>query len=296
MNMEAVLQRGARPRAFDYKQMAVYAVLLAGILFFAAPLYIMIATSFKPMDEIRMGGIFSLPHAWTLDAWRQAWFKACTGLECNGVRVGFWNSVKITLPSTALSLLLGAINGYVLHYWNARGGRALFGMMMVGTLLPAQMFIYPLVVILSKFSIYNSLASIVIVHVIFSVPITALLFRNYFAGLPIEVFKAARVDGAGFWQILFYIILPMSKPIIIVAMILKVTGVWNDYLFGLIFAGRDNLPMTTQLNAVVSTSFGERAYNVDMAATLLTAAVPLLVYFISGKWFVRGIAAGAVKG
>jgi glucose/mannose transport system permease protein len=123
-----------------------------------------------------------------------------------------------------------------------------------------------------------------------------LIFRNHFAGLPLELFKAARVDGAGFWRIFGSIMLPMALPIIMVAMILQVTGIWNDFILGLVFAGRENMPMTVQLNNVVNSTQGEREYNVDMAATLLTAMVPLVVYFVSGRWFVRGIAAGAVKG
>jgi glucose/mannose transport system permease protein len=127
-------------------------------------------------------------------------------------------------------------------------------------------------------------------------PILTLLFRNFYAALPVELFKAARVDGAGFWRIFFSIMLPMSVPITVVAVILQVTGIWNDFLFGIIFAGRPNWPMTVQLNNIVQTTTGTRLYNVNNAATILTAAVPLIIYFVSGRWFVRGIAAGAVKG
>jgi glucose/mannose transport system permease protein len=127
-------------------------------------------------------------------------------------------------------------------------------------------------------------------------PILTLLFRNFYASLPTELFKAGRIDGAGFWRIFFHIMLPMSVPITVVAVILQVTGIWNDFLFGIVFAGRNNWPMTVQLNNIVNTTTGVREYNVNMAATILTAAVPLIVYFVSGRWFVRGIAAGAVKG
>jgi glucose/mannose transport system permease protein len=134
------------------------------------------------------------------------------------------------------------------------------------------------------------------VHVVFSVPLVTLLFRNYYASIPIELFKAARVDGAGFWRIFTAIMLPMSTPMLVVASLMQLTGIWNDILLGLVFAGRDNLPMTVQLNNIVNTTMGERFYNVNMAATILTAAVPLIAYFISGRWFVRGITAGSVKG
>jgi glucose/mannose transport system permease protein len=122
------------------------------------------------------------------------------------------------------------------------------------------------------------------------------LFRNFYASLPRELFNAARIDGGGFMTIFTRVMLPMSTPMLIVAVILQVTGIWNDFILGLTFAGRQNLPMTVQLNNIVNSVQGERAYNVDMAATMLTALVPLVVYFVSGRWFVRGIAAGAVKG
>jgi glucose/mannose transport system permease protein len=135
-----------------------------------------------------------------------------------------------------------------------------------------------------------------LVHTIFGLPLLTLLFRNYFASLPQELFKAARVDGAGYWQIFFQVFAPMSVPIFTVAVILQVTGIWNDFLFGVIYAGPTNYPMTVQLNNIVNSAQGGKAYNVDMAATILTGLVPLAIYFFSGKYFVRGIAAGAVKG
>jgi len=134
------------------------------------------------------------------------------------------------------------------------------------------------------------------VHLVFGMPVLTLLFRNYYAALPQELFHAARIDGGGFWRIYFQLMVPMSPPIFVVALILQTTGIWNDFLLGLIFAGRENYPMTVQLNNIINSTQGEKAYNVNMAATLLTSMVPLAVYFISGRWFVRGIAAGAVKG
>jgi len=195
-----------------------------------------------------------------------------------------------------LPILVGAVNGYALSFWRPRGANALFGLLMLGAFIPVQVMIYPLVKMLAAVSLYSSLPGIVLVHLIFSMPVMTLLFRNYYAGIPAELFKAARIDGGGFWRIFFQLMLPMSPPIIIVATIMQVTGVWNDYILGLVFAGRDNLPMTVQLNNVINTTTGERLYNLNMAATILTSLVPLLVYFASGRWFVRGIAAGAVKG
>jgi glucose/mannose transport system permease protein len=217
-------------------------------------------------------------------------------LQCSGIQVGFWNSVRIVVPSVLLSVLVGAINGYTLSFWRFRGANLAFGILLFGMFIPYQVFVFPLVRIYAFFGLYGTLTGIVMIHIIFGMPITTLMFRNYYATLPLELFKAARVDGAGFVRIFFQIMLPMSKPIIVVALIWQTTGVWNDYLFGLVFAGRENLPMTTQLNNLIASELGAHEYNVDMAATMLTALVPLLVYFLSGKWFVRGIVTGAVKG
>ena len=213
-----------------------------------------------------------------------------------GLRVGFWNSVTILIPSVIVSIAVGAINGYALAFWNPPGGKLLFMMLLLGAFIPYAIFIYPLVRILSWLGLYGTLPAIVIIHTVFGLPTMTILFRNFFASLPPELFKAARVDGAGFVRVFTAIMLPMSLPILVVAVILQVTGIWNDFLLGLVFAGRENLPMTVQLNNIVNSSQGERAYNVEMAATMLTALVPLAVYFFSGRWFVRGIAAGAVKG
>ncbi len=294
--MNAAEPQGRRPRRLTVGRIGIYVFLITAALFFLLPLWIMVVTSFKPMEEIRLGNILALPVTLTLEAWTKAWSSACTGLECNGIRVGFWNSVRILVPSVILSIIAGAINGYALSFWRVKGANVMFGVLLLGAFIPYQVFLYPLVRIFSLTGIYNSLTCIVAVHVIFGLPTMTLLFRNYYAGLPIELFKAARVDGGGFWTIFLRVILPMSTPMLVVATILQVTGIWNDFIFGLTFAGRENLPMTVQLNNIVNSTQGERAYNVDMAATMLAALVPLVVYFVSGRWFVRGIAAGAVKG
>jgi glucose/mannose transport system permease protein len=274
----------------------LYAFLASAALFFLLPLYVMLATSLKSMDEIRTGNIFALPLAPTLDAWRAAWSEACTGAACEGVQGGFWNSVRIAVPSTVLPIALGALNGYALSFWRPRGANLLFGVLLLGAFVPVQVMIYPLVRMMAGLGVFGSLPAIVIVHLVFGMPVLTLLFRNYYSALPQELFHAARIDGGGFWRIFWHVMLPLSVPMLVVAAIMQLTGVWNDYILGLVFAGRDNLPMTVQLNNVINTTTGTRLYNVNMAATILTALVPLAVYFLSGRWFVRGIAAGAVKG
>jgi glucose/mannose transport system permease protein len=277
-------------------RIGVYALLVSAAAFFLLPLYVMVATSLKPMEEIRLGNLFALPMQFTFEPWSQAWSSACTGLECNGIQVGFWNSVKIVVPSTVISIFFGGLNGYALSFWRVRWAGWLFGILMFGTFVPYQVMMYPLVRVFAAVNLFGSLPGIVLIHTMFGMPVMTLLFRNYYASIPNELFKAARVDGGGFWRIFFQLMLPMSLPIIVVAVIMQVTGIWNDFILGLVFAGRENLPMTVQLNNVINTTTGERLYNVNMAATILTSLVPLVIYLVSGRWFVRGIAAGAVKG
>lgn len=292
----AVAPCAHRPFAFGPARAGVYAFLLTAAAFFLMPLYIMLVTSFKTMDEIRLGNIFALPVAITVDPWVVAWTTACTGVSCEGIRGGFINSLFIVIPSTILPILLGALNGYALSFWKPRGANLLFAILMLGAFIPVQVMMFPLVRVLATLGLFSSLPGIVLIHIIFSMPVMTLLFRNYYLSVPQELFKAARIDGGGFIRIFVQLMLPMSTPIIIVAAIMQVTGVWNDYILGLVFAGRDNLPMTVQLNNLINTTTGTRLYNVNMAATILTSLVPLAIYFVSGRWFVRGIAAGAVKG
>jgi glucose/mannose transport system permease protein len=288
--------RPKRRKHFTPARLGIYAFLFTAALFFLLPLYVMLVTSVKPMEEIRLGHLLALPAHFTLAPWRDAWSSACTGLDCDGIRVGFWNSVRIVVPSTVFSIAVGAVNGYALSFWRPRGAGVLFGILLAGAFIPVQVMVYPLVRVLAFVHLFSSLTGIVVIHTIFGMPVMTLLFRNYYASLPQELFKAARIDGGGFWRIFAQLMLPMSVPIIVVAIIMQVTGIWNDYILGLVFAGTKNLPMTVQLNNIINTTTGERLYNVNMAATILTSIVPLAIYFVSGRWFVRGIASGAVKG
>lgn len=288
---------GAKPKPFVTPQrILVYTVLIVCAVFFLFPLYIMIITSLKSLPEIQSGNIFVPTMNPTLDAWEKAWNSACTGLYCEGIKVGFWNSIKITVPSTIVSIIVASLTGYSMANWPFKFSEVFFTILLLSSFIPYVVMIYPLVIITRELGIYSTLPAVVLVHTIFGLPLLTLLFRNYFASLPAELFKAARVDGAGYWQIFFQVFAPMSVPIFTVAVILQVTGIWNDFLFGVIYAGPTNYPMTVQLNNIVNSAQGGKAYNVDMAATILTGLVPLAIYFFSGKYFVRGIAAGAVKG
>jgi glucose/mannose transport system permease protein len=288
---------GPRPRSvFSRRNIILYGTLFVVAAYYLLPLYVMVVTSLKGMPEIRLGNIFSPPIEITFEPWVKAWATACTGLNCDGLSRGFWNSVRITVPSVVLSIAIASVNGYALANWRFKGADTFFIILIVGAFIPYQVMIYPIVIMLREIGLYGSLWGLVIVHSIFGMPILTLLFRNYFTSVPEELFKAARVDGAGFWGIYFKIMLPMSLPIFVVAIILQVTGIWNDFLFGVVYTRPDTYPMTVQLNNIVNSVQGVKEYNVNMAATILTGLVPLIVYFISGKLFVRGIAAGAVKG
>ncbi len=307
--------RGPKPkRRITPANIILYSTLFVVCIYYLLPLYVMIVTSLKGMPEIRLGNIFSPPVEVTYEPWIKAWAEACTGVNCDGLSRGFWNSVWILVPSVFLSIAIASVNGYALANWRFKGSEVFFTILIFGAFIPYQVMIYPIVIILREsgegitsfvrffyadaptIRLMGSLSGLVIVHTIFGMPILTLLFRNYFTSVPEELFKAARVDGAGFWGIYFRIMLPMSLPIFVVAMILQVTGIWNDFLFGVIYTKPDTYPMTVQLNNIVNSVQGIKEYNVNMAATLLTGLVPLFIYFASGNLFVRGIAAGAVKG
>jgi glucose/mannose transport system permease protein len=289
--------RGPKPkRGFSRNNILIYGTLLMVSLYYLLPLYVMIVTSLKGMPEIRLGNVFAPPVEITFEPWVKAWSQACTGINCDGLSRGFWNSVQILIPSVTLSIAVASVNGYALSNWKFKGSEVFFNILILGAFIPYQIMLYPIVILLRELGLYGGLSGLVLVHTIFGMPILTLLFRNYFSSIPEELFKAARVDGAGFWRIYFQIMMPMALPIFVVAIILQVTGIWNDFLFGVIYTKPDLYPMTVQLNNIVNTVQGVKEYNVNMAATLLTGLVPLIIYFASGKLFVRGIAAGAVKG
>src|SRR5690606_9344544 len=224
--------RGPKPRRkISRRNIFLYGTLIVAAVYYLLPLYVMVVTSLKGMPEIRMGNIFAPPLEITFEPWVKAWAQACTGLNCDGLSRGFWNSVKILLPSVALSISVASVSGYALAHWRFKGAETFFTILLFGAFIPYQVMLYPVVIILREMGLYGSLWGLVLVHTIFGMPILTLLFRNHFTSLPEELFKAARVDGAGFWSIYFKIMLPMSLPIFVVALIIQVTGIWNDFLF-----------------------------------------------------------------
>ena len=277
-------------------RVALYSVLTLVCLYYLVPLFVMIVTSLKSLDEIRAGNLLAMPEAPTLDAWRKAWSSACTGVRCEGMNGYFLNSVRFVVPAVFLSTLIGAFNGFVLTMWRFRGSELLFTLLMVGCFIPFQVVLLPMAQTLGTLGIANSIAGLVFVHVVYGLAFTTLFFRNFYIAVPAELVKAARIDGAGFFAIFRRIILPLSGPIIVVTVIWQFTQIWNDFLFGVVFSSGERQPITVALNNLVNTSTGVKEYNVDMAAAIIAALPTLFVYVVAGKYFVRGLTAGAVKG
>jgi glucose/mannose transport system permease protein len=274
----------------------IYTLLVLVALYYLAPLYVMITTSFKSLDEIRDGNLLSLPLHPSTVAWGKAWSTACTGVSCNGLQPYFWNSVKMVVPAVLISSLIGSLNGYVLAHWRFPGGNVVFTALMVGCFIPFQVVILPMARLLGLAELANTTTGLVFVHIIYGIAFTTLFFRNYYVSVPEELVNAARIDGAGFFMIYRRIIFPLSLPIFMVCFIWQFTQIWNDFLFGIVFSGVDSMPITVALNNLVNTSTGVKEYNVDMAAAIIAALPTLGIYLVAGKYFVRGLTAGAVKG
>ena len=277
-------------------RLALYSTLLVAALFFLAPLYVMLATSFKDAEQIRSGNLLSLPASLNFEAWALAWSSACTGVDCRGLQPYFWNSVSMAVPAVLISTAWGAVNGYVLSMWKFRGSELLFGLLLFGVFMPFQVVLLPMSQVLGYLGLASSIGGLVLVHCLAGMAGTTLFFRNYYSAIPKELVNAARIDGAGFWRIFVRIVFPMSTPILMVTLIWQFTNIWNDFLFGVAFSGADSKPMTVGLNNMVNTSSSVKSYNVDMAAAVIAGLPTIVVYILAGQYFIKGLTAGAVKG
>jgi len=284
------------PTNINIGRVIIYLILLFFALIYLAPLYVMFTTSLKGIEEIRSGNLMALPMDPTFYAWTKAWSSACTGSECEGLAPYFWNSVRIVFPAVIISTIIGAFNGYSLAKWRFKGSELLFGALLFGCFIPFQVILLPMAKLLGSLGLANTVTGLVMVHVIYGVAFTTLFFRNYYVGIPTELVKAAKLDGAGFFNIFRHIFLPLSTPIFVVTIIWQFTQIWNDFLFGVVYSGSGTQPITVALNNLVNTSVGGKEYNVDMAAAIIAALPTLVVYVIAGKYFIRGLTAGAVKG
>lgn len=265
----------------------VYGLLLLAAAAFLIPLFVLLNTSFKTLEDIRQGTLVSLPVDFTIVPWFQAW----------GVLRGyFWNSVRMVIPAVALSTAFGAVNGYVLAKWQFRGSETFFLALLLGCFIPFQVILLPMSQMLGRLGLSQSINGLILTHVVYGIPFTTLFFRNYYVGIPNAIVESAKIDGAGFVGILVKIFLPISGPIFVVAIIWQMTQIWNDFLFGVSFAGSQSQPVTVALNNLVATTTGTTRYNVNMAAAMIAAAPTLVVYVVSGRYFVRGLTSGSVTG
>ena len=280
----------------NLSRLAVYSVLLVAAFFFLAPLYVMLATSFKDAEQIRSGNLLSLPTSLNFESWTLAWSTACTGVDCRGLKPYFWNSVMMAVPAVLISTAWGAINGYVLSMWKFKGSDLLFGFILFGVFMPFQVVLLPMSQVLGFLGLSSSIAGLVLVHCLAGMAGTTLFFRNYYTAIPRELVNAARMDGAGFWRIFYRIVIPMSTPILMVTLIWQFTNIWNDFLFCVAFSGADSKPITVGLNNMANTTSSVKNYNVDMAAAIIAGLPTMLVYVLAGQYFVKGLTAGAVKG
>jgi len=294
LHMEALERSASRRRTF-YRWL-LFLILGVFAIYYLAPMYVMIVTSFKSMEEIRKGNLMMLPNEFLLDAWKIAW--GGRGYEAGDVflRPFFWNSTKMVVPAVVISTFLGAINGYILTKWRFKGDNFIFLLFLFGCFIPYQAILLPMARTLGALGISNSITGLVLVHSVYGLSFTTLFFRNYYVSIPDEMIKAARIDGAGFFKIFFKVLLPISAPIIVVTVIWQFTNIWNDFLFGSSFSFGEAAPIQVALNNMVLTSTSVKQYNVDMAAAFIAGFPTLVVYVLAGKYFIRGLTAGSVKG
>jgi len=274
----------------------LYAILALFAIYYMLPLFVMVTTSFKSLEEIRTGSLISLPRDVTFQAWVTAWSGACSGIKCEGLRPYFWNSVIMAVPAVLISTFIGALNGYAVAQWRFRGANLIFALILFGCFIPFQVVLLPMARLLGQMGLAGSIPGLIMVHVIYGIGFTTLFFRNYYVTIPPELVKAAKIDGASFFRIFFSIFLPLSLPIIVVTIIWQFTQIWNDFLFGVSFSEAGTQPVTVALNNIVNSTTGVKEYNVDMAAAIIAALPTLLVYVVAGKYFIRGLTAGSVKG
>ncbi|KZM51796.1 carbohydrate ABC transporter permease [Labrenzia sp. OB1] len=283
-------------RASSFGRIVLYAVLGLFCIYYLLPLYVMLVNSLKPLSEITAGGMMSLPRDWTFAPWLSAWSSAQVGVEATGLRPYFLNSIVMVVPAVALSTLVGALNGYVLTKWTFRGSTIVFGLLLFGCFIPFQMVLIPMARMLGLMGLAGSVAGLVFVHFVYGIGFSTLYFRNYYAAFPTELVRAAQIDGAGFFRIFLRILLPSSGPIAVVCIIWQFTNIWNDFLFGASFSDFSSQPMTVALNNLVQSSTGVKEYNVHFAGAIMAALPTLFVYIVAGRYFVRGLMAGSVKG
>jgi glucose/mannose transport system permease protein len=263
----------------------IYAVLVSAAIFFLIPVYMVLVTSFKSLDQVGLTTMWALPANFTLESFN----RALTRLSPN-----FINSLILVVPATAFSSILGSMNGYVLSKWSFRGANIVFPLMLFGMFIPYQAILIPLVQFLQRINLYGNIWGLILVHIVYGLPITTLIFRNYYAEVPTEMLEAGGIDGAGFFGLYWYILLPISLPGFVVVVIWQFTQIWNEFLFGVTITSTNSQPITVALQNLAGSQIVE--WNVQMAGAFLTALPTLLVYIVLGRYFIRGLLAGSIKG
>jgi glucose/mannose transport system permease protein len=265
---------------------AVYLVLLVAAVFYVIPVYLLLMTGMKSFAEAANQALmWQLPQAANFDSFAEAW---------RTISPNFMNSTLIAVPAAVLSSMLGSLNGYILAKWRFRGSETLFTLILFGMFIPYQSILIPLLKLEAAAGLYNTLLGLVIIHIIYGIPITTLIFRNYYVGIPNELVEASKIDGAGFFGIFRHVLLPLSIPGFVVVLIWQFTSAWNDFLFAVTLTGQSNWPITVAVNNLAG-SF-EVAWNVQMAGALIAAVPTLVIYVLLGKYFMRGLLAGSLKG
>ena len=264
----------------------LYLVLIAFALVYLMPVYLMVVTGLKPFNQVDLKTMWSLP---------------TTGLHIQNLIAAYKqlapnlnNSLEMVIPESILSALLGSLNGYLLAKWKFRGSNLIFSLILFGMFIPYQSILIPLVKFMFAIKLYGDIPGLVLVHIIYGIPITTLIFRNYYAGIGTEILEAGRIDGASLMGLYRHIMFPLSAPSFAVVIIWQFTQAWNEFLFAIILTNQDHWPVTVALNNLAGSQLVQ--WNVLMAATLLAALPTLLVYIFLGRYFLRGLMAGALKG
>ncbi|MBI5670622.1 MAG: carbohydrate ABC transporter permease [Chloroflexi bacterium] len=263
----------------------IYAALVIFAALFLIPVYMVLVTSFKSIDQVSISTMWNLPTSFTLESFQRALEKLLPNLI---------NSLLLVVPATVLSAALGSMNGYVLSKWRFRGANIIFPLMLFGMFIPYQAILIPLVQFLQTIGLYGSIGGLILVHVVYGLPITTLIFRNYYAEVPDEMIEAGAIDGAGFFGLYWWVVLPISLPGFVVVIIWQFTQIWNEFLFGVTITNTASQPITVALQNLSGSQIVE--WNVQMAGAFLTALPTLLVYILLGRYFIRGLLAGSVKG
>lgn len=277
-------KKAMTPKRFSNK-MIQYALLAFFTAFFMIPIYVVLVTSFKPLDEISLQTMWQLPTAIDFTNYALAWDKLAPSIG---------NSFLLVVPGALIAAFLGSINGYILSKWQFPGSNLIFTLVLFGMFIPYQAILIPLVQTINQLGLYGTIPGLILVHVIYGLPIMTLIFRNYYLNVPDELIEAALMDGSGLIKTYFLIIFPISIPAFIVGIIWEFTSIWNDFLFAVVLTTPDTWPVTVALNNIAGSQIVQ--WNVQMSGAVLASLPTILVYIFLGRYFLKGMMSGSLKG